>query len=328
VKPKEIPLQSPADITPEKMEYHAQILSNRIRTRFRHFSRKYRKQHIDCFRLYDWDIPEVRAVVDWYAGRLVIGEYERTQTGLEWLPRMASAVAQVLDVVPENVHLRRRRTGKTDEPRYSRLASRGDRFIVQERDLRFWVNMNDFLDTGLFSDHRDTRLLVRDQVMGKRFLNLYAYTGSFTCAAVAGGATSSVSVDRSKTYLDWASDNFVLNNVSGDHHRLMRSDAMVYLESAARQGCRFDVAVVDPPSFFQDEQRGVKFDIQRNHPALLRAVLKVMEPGGLVFFSTNRQYFEPRMDGLIIQGIKELTPKTIPEDYRNKLIHRCWKMIV
>lgn len=315
-------------MTPEKMAYHAEILGNRVKNRYRHFSRKYRKQSIDCFRLYDWDIPEVRAVVDWYAGHLVIGEYIRTQTGPDWLPKMAEAVAARLDVPMDKVHIKHRRTNIKDKPRYTRLASKGKRFVVRERDLKFWVNLDDFLDTGLFSDHRDTRVLVRGLAKGQDFLNLYGYTGAFTCAAAAGGAKSTVTVDRNGTYLKWAKENLELNKLDGKKHQQAQSDTLKFLKQMDRQGRKFTLAVVDPPSFFQDRNRGIEFDITRDHPELLDHVLRVMAPGAVIFFSTNHQRFEPCFDGLAIKDLKELTPKTIPEDYHNKKVHRCWKMTV
>jgi 23S rRNA (cytosine1962-C5)-methyltransferase len=313
-------------VTPEKTIHHAEILANRVRNRFRHLSKKFKKQNIDCFRLYDRDIPEVRAVVDWYAGHVVIGEYERIQTGPDWLPQMAQAVAQALDVPLEKMHIKRRHTATVGKPRYAKMASKGERFEVNERNLRFWVNLDDFLDTGLFSDHRDTRVMISKLAAGKDFLNLFAYTGAFTCAAAAGGAKTTVTVDRSATYLKWAKDNLELNKLWGAQHLLIQSDAAKYLEAIHLKGRRFTLAFVDPPSFFQDEQNEMSFDINRDHPDLIKSVLKVMEPGSLVFFSTNHQRFTPQFLGLPVRDLKELTPKTIPEDYRNENIHRCWVM--
>ena len=310
----------------EKTEYQSGILANRLRNRFRHLSRRFRRQGIECFRLYDWDIPEIRAVVDWYAGHIVIAEYERRQSVPDWLPRMAQAAAEALDIPLERAHMKRRRTKTEDQPRYERMSSRGERFKVRERDLYFWVNLDDFLDTGLYSDHRDTRVIVAGLAKDKDFLNLYGYTGAFTCVAAAGGAKSTVTVDRSDTYLKWARDNLELNRLWGRGHSLIQSDAVKYLKQACQDGQRFNLSVVDPPSFFQEHSRGVSFDINRDHPALLKDVLKVMAPGSAVFFSTNHQRFSPRLEGLPIKELVELTPATIPEDYRNRLVHRCWRL--
>lgn len=321
-------------VTPEKTKHHAEILANRVRNRFRHFSRRFKRENIDCFRLYDWDIPEVRAVVDWYAGHVVVAEYERLQTGPDWLPKMAAAVAQALGVSPERTHTKRRRTNTKAGRRYGKLGfGETQRFKVHERNLQFWINLDDFLDTGLFSDHRDTRVIVRKLAAGKDFLNLYAYTGAFTCAAAAGGAKTTVSVDRSLNYISWAKDNLELNGLWGPQHTLVQSDVNKFLAQAQRERRRFTLAFVDPPSFFKDQNNNVSFDINHDHPELLRNVLKVMSPGSVVFFSTNHQRFEPRLDGLPVKDLIELTPKTIPEDYRNRRlpgrqagVHRCWQM--
>lgn len=319
---------APDSITPEQTKYHAEILANRVKKNFRHLSKRFKKQNIDCFRLYDWDIHEVRAVVDWYAGHVVVGEYVRWQTGPDWLAQMAKAVGEALGVAPSQVHVRRRQTRPETGPRYRKLGFEGERFEVRERNLRFWVNLNDYLDTGLFSDHRDTRVIVGKLAQGKDFLNLFAYTGAFTCAAAAGGARSTVTVDRSETYLDWARDNLKLNGLAGPRHTFIQSDAGKYLDCATRDGRRFTLAFVDPPSFFQDKSEIVSRDINHAHPELIRKVLKVMHPGSEVFFSTNHQFFQPKLDNLPVTDLVELTTKTIPEDYRNRHVHRCWRMRV
>jgi len=179
----------------------ADMLANRVRKRWHHLHKRFTKQNIEVFRLYDWDIPEIRAVVDWYSGHLVIGEYTRMQSVPEWLPMMGEAVANALNVPAENVHLKERKAGKQEGKRYERLDYAEKKITVSERDLKFWVNLSDFVDTGLFSDHRNTRQMVRELSAGKDFLNLYCYTGTFTCYAAKGGANSTFSVDRSETVI-------------------------------------------------------------------------------------------------------------------------------
>jgi len=316
-------------ITSEKARQHAELLSNRVRNRFRYLSKRFNRQDIDCFRLYDWDIPEVRAAVDWYAGHIVIAEYERLQTGPDWLPRMAEALSHALGVPPEKIFMKRRHTRTPGKKRYTKLDKSGHRIEVKERNLRFWVNLRDFLDTGLYLDHRDTRVLIGSLAEGKDFLNLFAYTGSFTCAAAAGGARSTVTVDRSENYIKWAKDNLELNgHMGGNRHRFIQSDVGLFLERALHEGSRYTLAFVDPPSFFTYERDNVDFDINRDHPQLIKSVLPVMVPGSTIFFSTNHQRFEPHMEGLPVKDLIELTPSTIPEDYRNRKIHRCWKITV
>jgi 23S rRNA (cytosine1962-C5)-methyltransferase len=324
-KPR-LSLQPKGFVTPEKTVYHAEVLANRLRKRYAHLAKRFRKQNIECFRLYDWDIKEVRAVVDWYAGQAVIAEYARLQTGPDWLPKMAQAVSQALNIPLKNVHMKTRRTMTEEGDRYEKLDSKGERFKVRERDLYFWVNLDDYLDTGLYSDHRETRIKVKDSAKGQDFLNLFAYTGAFTCAAALGQAKSTTTVDRSETYIKWAKDNVELNRLSGEQHTFIQSDVLKYLADIHRSGKKFTLAFVDPPSFYQDHTRGASFDINEDHPQLLKDVLKVMVPGSTVIFSTNHQRFEPNLTGLPVRFLTELTPGTIPEDYRNRQIHRCWRM--
>ena len=313
-----------------KYEKQAAMLANRVKKRYRHLRRRFERQSIDVFRLYDWDIPEIRAVVDWYAGHLVIGEYTRKQSVPEWLPMMGEAVGRAMEVPPERVHLKERFYGKSDGDRYGRLDHTGRLIVVSERELRFYVNPWDYVDTGLFSDHRDTRRMVGEAAGGKDFLNLFCYTASFSCYAAKGGARSTVSVDRSKTAISWARRNFELNGIPESQNRLVRAHTPDFLKKAKKENMRFDLAVVDPPSFYTRRSTGASFDIARDHPALLKSVIELMRESSVVFFSTNHQDFRPRMDGLKASGIEEITELTIPEDYvsKRKKIHRCWKISV
>jgi 23S rRNA (cytosine1962-C5)-methyltransferase len=315
---------------PEHFQRQGQMLANRVRKRYKHLRNRFHRQNIEVFRLYDWDIPEIRAVVDWYGGHLVIGEYMRRQSVPEWLPLMGRAVAEALDVPAEKVHLKQRWAGCQDGQRYERLDHTDRKIVLSERDLRFLVNPNDYVDTGLFADHRDTRRMVRELAAGKDFLNLYCYTASFSCYAAKGGARSTVSVDRSDSAIQWARENFVLNAMDLATHRLVQAHAFDFLKKAAREKQRFDLAVVDPPSYSTTKTRNVAFDIARDHPRLLKAVVGLLRPAATLFFSTNHQSFEPRMDGLAVADIQEITASTIPEDYvsKRKTIHRCWRITV
>jgi 23S rRNA (cytosine1962-C5)-methyltransferase len=313
-----------------KYQHQAEMLADRVKKRFRHLRKRFEKQHIEVFRLYDWDIPEIRAVVDWYAGHLVIAEYMRKQSVPEWLPIMGNAVASILEVPMQNIHLKERRIGKMDGKRYEKLNQTNRRLIVQERDLKFYVNLDDYIDTGLFSDHRNTRQIVRESTVGKDFLNLFCYTGSFSCYAAKGGARSTVSVDRSETAIKWAQENMALNGLSNDNNQLIHSHVYEFLEKAKHRSQRFDVTVVDPPSFSTTRNRKEDFNIAFDHPKLLKMIIAVMKKGGTLFFSTNHQDFELFTDELEITDIREITSTTIPEDYINKkkFIHRCWQIKV
>ncbi len=314
----------------DKYRRQAEMLANKVMKRYRQLRRRFARQNIEVFRLYDWDIPEIRAVVDWYAGHLVIGEYTRNQSTSEWLPIMGAAVAGVLEVPPEKLHLKERRAGFQGGRRYRRLDFTDRKIIVAERDLRFYVNPYDYVDTGLFSDHRNTRQMVREAAAGKDFLNLYCYTGTFTCYAAKGGARTTVSVDRAETAVNWARRNFDLNGISRADNTLVHAHTFDFLKRAGARHQRFDLAVVDPPSYSTTRDRDSDFDILRDHPALLTAVMALMRKGATVFFSTNHQGFIPRLDKLGVSEAAEITAATIPEDYRSKrkTIHRCWKIRV
>lgn len=314
----------------EKYRRQAEMLANKVVKKFRHLRKRYARENIEVFRLYDWDIPEIRAVVDWYAGHLVIGEYTRKQSTTDWLPLMGQTVGEALEVPAEKVHLKQRYAGKRDGRRYERIDHTDRKIVVSERDMKFLVNPWDYVDTGLFSDHRDTRRMVRDMAAGKDFLNLYCYTGAFTCYAAKGGARRTLSVDRSETAIQWVRENLELNGVSPDPHLLVQDDAFAFLRRARGWTQRFDLVVVDPPSFSTTRSSQDEFDIVADHPALLAAVVDVTRPGATIFFSTNHQEFTPRMDHLAVSAITEITDLTIPEDYRTpkKKIHRCWKITV
>ncbi len=313
-----------------KYDRQAQMLANRAKKRFNHLRKRFARQNIEVFRLYDWDIPEIRVVVDWYDGHLVIGEYTRKQTVPEWLPLMGQAVAAALGVPAEKVHLKARRAGRQGGRRYERIGHTDSKIIVSERDLRFFVNPYDYVDTGLFADHRNTRQMVRELAAGRDFLNLYCYTGAFTCYAAKGGARSTLSVDRADTAIRWARQNLELNAIHRAANELIQMHAFDFLAKARKAGFSYDLAVVDPPSYSTTRAGGEQFDILRDHPRLLDAVVAIMRPGAKVFFSTNHQDFTLRLDALKIKELEEITTQTIPEDYVRKRtpIHRCWQITI
>jgi len=299
------------------------MFANRVRKSFRSLHPAFERRGIGAFRIYDWDIPEIRALADWYEGHLVVAAYAREQTDAvpEWLPTIARAAAKALEIPEGNLHLRERRTRPKSGERYSRLSRTGNRLEVREGPLRFLVNLDDRLDTGLFPDHRETRARIRSESAGVRFLNLFGYTGTFTCAAASGGARRTVTVDASDEYLGWAKENLRLNGLSGDHG-LVSGDARRFLEGAKE---RFDLCFVDPPSF-STRQDAPPFDVQRDHPALLEAALALLEPSGVLYFSTNHQRFTPRLSGLAAREIREITEETVPREYR-RTPHRCFRLV-
>ena len=302
------------------------MLGNRVAKSHKKLFAAFEKKNIGAFRLYDRDIPEIRAVVDWFEGHLVVGEYARalTDAAPSWLPAMGEACAKALGLPEGRVHLRRRRTRPAEGQRYERLAETNARLEVREGDLKFLVNLDDYLDVGLFPDHRETRKRIRVEASGRTFLNLFSYTGSFTVAAARGGAKSSLTVDTSGLYLDWARENLSVNGVHTSAHELLRLDAREALRRVRNAGRTFELAFVDPPSFSSKGPDGGDFDVQRDHRALLEEALGVLAPGGVLWFSTNHQRFEPDLDGL---GATENTRETVPVDFRNETVHRTWRLV-
>jgi len=311
-------------------DQQAEMFRNRLKKRAHHL-RKWPRRGITCYRLYDRDIPEVPLAVDLYDGCLHLAEYDRPHDRTpaqhaDWLDLMARAAGEELGIPPADVFLKRRQRQRGHD-QYDRFADAGRVFTVAEGGLRFRVNLSDYLDTGLFLDHRITRSMVRDAAAGRRFLNLFAYTGAFTVYAAAGGAASTTTVDLSRTYLDWARENLALNGFAGDAHRTVRSDAAAFL-GEYQPGPVWDLAVVDPPTFSNSKTLDRDWDVQRDHAELLTRLAARMAPGGVIFFSTNFRRFgldEPALAGL---DVREITRQTIPDDFRNQRIHRCWRLTV
>ena len=309
---------------------------NRLAKRTRHLRRWPARKGITCYRLYERDVPEVPLVIDRYVAEdgatvcLHMSEYERphARTAAEhadWLDLMVRAAGKALEVPAENIFIktRRRQRGASQHERY---ASEGRVFVVAEGGLRFEVNLSDYVDTGLFLDHRITRDKVRDEARGKRFLNLFGYTGAFSVYAADGGAASTTTVDLSKTYLAWARRNMSLNAFDGPQHRFARDDAMDFLATHRREPS-YDLAVVDPPTFSNSKKIEEFWEVQRDHVGLLNRLFELMSPGGAVYFSTNFRRFKLAEDSLRAKSIREISRQTVPEDFRNRRIHRCWRIV-
>ncbi len=307
----------------------AEMFANRIAKNHRHLRKWANREGIDCFRVYDRDIPELPFALDVYLDRALLHEYSRPVDGAreqgEWITAMTRAAATALEMDPDRLTLKERH-GQRPTEQYRRTAEQSAEFAVCEGGCRFLVNLGEYLDTGLFLDHRPTRFLVREAAQGKRFLNLFSYTGSFTVYAAAGGATSSVSVDLSKTYLDWAKRNFSLNKLNLSNHRLLHADVKVFLAEEKSRGNRYGIIVLDPPSFSNSKRLDDVLDIQRDHVRLIHDTTALLEPGGELFFSTNLRSF--RIDATALSGLHlvDISEQTIPPDFRNRRIHRCWRI--
>ncbi len=305
----------------------AEEFTNRLRKRAHHFRRWPTKRGITCYRLYERDVPDVPLVVDRYEDALHIGEFARphdrsSAQHADWLDLMARTAAGVLEVPQDRVFLKHR-DRQRGAGQYQRIDHRGARFVVHESGLQFVVNLSDYVDTGLFLDHRITRQMIRERSAGKRFLNLFGYTGSFTVYAAAGGAANTTTVDKSTTYTDWSQTNLALNGFDGPAHQVVRSDIQSFLDRLLPQN-QWDLAVVDPPTFSNTKGMETDWDVQRDHAELLRQLAAHVVPSGTVFFSTNSRRFKLNEVALDEYAIRDITRQTIPEDFRNQRIHKCW----
>lgn len=265
------------------------------------------------------DLYEQRAHLQEFDTGWQIGEEEHAR----WAEEVRKAASEALEL-PLSVIVFKQRRRQRGLAQYEKTGAQGEDFIVHEGGHRFIVNLEEYLDTGLFLDHRNTRRMVQERAEGKRFLNLFAYTGSFTVYAAAGGAIRSTTVDLSNTYQDWARRNFELNGMDLEQHRLVRADVFSFLADAVGRGERYDLIVMDPPSFSNSKKMSGVLDVQRDHALLISQCLKLLSDGGELFFSTNLRSFQLDEAALETKNVREISGQTVPEDYRNKKIHRCW----
>ena len=317
----------------DKDREQAGLFKNRLVKRARHLRRWPTKRGISCFRLYERDIPEIPLVVDRYENYLHITEYERPHDRdlarhRAWLDLMRETAAESLAVPLENTFLKQRRKGDITG-QYHKLDNAGKKIVVHEGGLKFLVNFSDYVDTGLFLDHRVARKMVMDEAAGKRMLNLFAYTGAFSVYAAAGGAKSTTTVDLSRTYLDWAGENFQVNDLGGQQHQFIASDTIEFLETAAGQRKQYDLVICDPPTYSNSKRTDSDWDVQTGYVSIFEHLKRIVSPQGVVYFSTNFRRF--KFDEEFIESLgfefREISKTSVPEDFRNRRIHRCWRLV-
>lgn len=315
----------------------AQMFANRLAKNFKRLRAWADAAHVSCYRLYDADMPEYSLAIDLYQTLpdgltwLYVQEYAAPATVDAQAARRRrgealSVLTDVCGVPPERIRMRLRRKTPRGE-QYRKLDEQATFYVVEEGGLRFRVNFDDYLDTGLFLDHRLTRGRLRAAAAGKRFLNLFAYTGAATVYAAAGRALSSTSVDLSHTYLNWAGRNLALNSLAGPRHALVRADCREWLATARQQRERFDLVFLDPPTFSNSKRMQRVLDVRRDHAALADACAPLLAPGGLLVFSTNAQRF--KLDEALRERftVDDVSAQTLPVDFeRNPKIHRCFEL--
>ncbi|TKK65253.1 methyltransferase domain-containing protein [Ilyomonas limi] len=308
-----------------------EMFENRLLKVYKHRSKQAQRQHVTCYRVYDHDLPEFPFSIELYGDKVYVAEYLRRH-GMDeeehefWLNDCLDVISKVLSVSVEHIYVRqRRRMNHRSQQQYEKTGVQKEFFAVEESDLKFLVNLTDYVDTGLFPDHRITRQLVREHAACKRVLNLFCYTGSFSVYAAAGGAASVTSVDLSKTYLGWAEDNFALNHFTQkDKYHFVHADVKQYLKTLRENS--FDLVIMDPPTFSNSKRMNDFLDIQRDHVELLNDVLAATTAAGIVYFSTNFTKFVLDAEKIKASSIKDITKATTPFDFEGKLKRWCFRI--
>ncbi len=324
-----------------ELDTGAVMFANRLKKNVKKLANWVKQNQISCYRVYDADLPEYSVAVDIYQGEIPVGEqtwvnvqeYEPPKTidahkADQRLVGLLAEIPKVLGVKREHVFLKiRRKQRSTDQ--YEKHGESGHFHVIEEGGCRLLVNFEDYLDTGLFLDHRPVRMLIQQQAKDKRFLNLFAYTGSATVHAAVGGAKSTTTVDMSNTYITWAKNNLALNKTGGAHE-FIQADCLEWLANeAAQPHCRqYDLIFLDPPTFSNSKRMEGVFDIQADHVALINNAVKLLAPQGVLYFSTNFRRFKLDSQALSASNIEVITAATIPEDFaRNLKIHYCWRLV-
>lgn len=306
----------------------AEDYANRLRKNLKKLEKWARQEGIECYRLYDADLPEYNVAVDRYGEWVVVQEYAPPKTidAAKARQRLFDVIGATLSVLelPANRLVLKTRERQKGKNQYQKLGEKGDFMEVQEYNARLWVNLTDYLDTGLFLDHRIARHMLGKMSKGKDFLNLFSYTGSASVHAGLGGARSTTTVDMSRTYLEWAERNLRLNGLTGRQHRLMQADCLGWLRESDET---FDLIFIDPPTFSNSKRMEEDFDVQRDHIMLMRNLKRLLRAGGTIMFSNNKRGFKMDIEGLASLGLKaqDITQKTLSQDFaRNRQIHNCW----
>ena len=308
------------------------MFRNRLTKVYRHAAKQAKRLNISCWRVYDHDLPEFPFCIEFYGDRLYVAEYKRRHGMSEeehdiWMEHCIGLMSEILSVVKKNIFLklRQRKPGRLGQ--YQRLGIAKNEIIVEESGLKFYVNLTDYLDTGLFLDHRSTRILVKEKAKDKRVLNLFAYTGSFSVYAAAGGASEIITVDLSNTYLKWAERNMELNGFADSaKFKFIVADVKQYLKTLPES--YFDIVVMDPPTFSNSKKMGDDFlEIQRDYVELINNCIHTMRTGGILYFSTNFRKFEMDAAKINSASIKNITKQTAPFDFEGKLVRVCFEIV-
>jgi 23S rRNA (cytosine1962-C5)-methyltransferase len=315
-------------MTPEKF----QMFENRLLKNYKHRLKQAKRLNVTCWRLYDHDLPEFPICVELYEEYIYIAEYNRRHALTDeehdiWFNETKKIIADMTGVSIDKMFVKLRKRMSHREGQYEKEAVTESKIItVQENGLQFLVNLTDYLDTGLFLDHRVTRQMVQEEAKDTHFLNLFSYTSSFSVYAAKAGAKSVTSVDLSKTYLSWSEENFKLNQIAASSaYQFIHADVKQYLKTLPINF--YDLVVMDPPTFSNSKRMKDILDIQRDHVELINDMLKAMKPGGILYFSTNFTQFIIDSEQIKSDQIKDITKATTPFDFEGRLKRWCYKII-
>ncbi len=304
-------------------------LKNRIRKNYLHLRKWAKRTSTNCFRIYDRDIKEYPIAIDFYDGKFCIHFFTFEKDSYDPPKELCNQISQILHSLfsahQSNIFWRTRFKREKIE-QYEKQSCDDDFFTVVENGAKFKVNLKDYLDTGLFLDHRTTREMVAKSAKEKKVLNLFSYTASFSVQAALHGASFTKSVDMSNTYSKWARDNFKLNQLSDVNNVIVRADVQKFLDEENLTSTQYDIIVIDPPTISRSKKMEKIFDVQIDYISIIRKAINILSPSGVIYFSTNSRKF--RFDSTcfpkhLIQNISE---KTIPIDFHDQKIHQCWKI--
>ncbi|MBD65002.1 MAG: hypothetical protein CME62_07325 [Halobacteriovoraceae bacterium] len=306
------------------------LIYNRLRKNFKQLNKQLKKHNFNAYRLYEKDIPEYPYIVDVYDNKAVIYEKgkkldfsdtEQRQRHKSHALNIKSALIDLLNITPDNIILKAR-TIKKGKSQYEKLAEKEQFFTVHEGEMKFRVNLTNYLDSGLFLDHRPLREIIRQQSQNKKVLNLFAYTGSLSVAAALGGGEVTT-VDLSNTYIDWAQENFKLNQIKLDDHKFRKADALNFIKNL---NLKYDLIILDPPSFSNSKSMEDNFNVQDDHVWMIEKLMSCLNKGGELYFSNNLTKFKISEELKEKFKVEDITYKTIPPEFRNKKIHQCFKI--
>ncbi|MCL2602456.1 MAG: class I SAM-dependent methyltransferase [Treponema sp.] len=331
------------------MHDNSELLFNRLSKRYRHLKKWARRTGINAFRLYDRDIKEIPLVLDLYDDAVSGAVYRRTdnpdnadnaaaRAALErasevWLASMKAAASSALGIPENRIFLKERRRMRQRQysgDQYERVSTQSFYRDVLEGDIRFRVNLSDYLDTGLFLDSRKKRALIATEAAGKRVLNLFAYTCTLSVCAAQGGARQVDSVDLSNTYLEWGKVNFALNGLEAEYDdgalSLIRADVLQFIADAAHERSRWDIIILDPPGFSNSKKMRGSLDIRRDYRELIERCLVLLAPGGTLYFSSNVKGFALASEDFPAFTVTDCKAVLQDEDFRGKRIPACYTL--